>query len=198
MKKIFIFNLFALCMSVIVGCSSCKKDNKEAVSTDLNVENITNTDKQYMFTTYGKDYRWFETSILLSDWLDSENFDGSFEKITNIFQVVRETSSTSADVHVIFATHTNDSTAYNVEEGFWIEDSDMNGDSIKLSYKDAFERINEVNLQKIHTKNCILRKPVGPLECNPQYVFGNIDEQIWVDAITGDVRSTNPAFPEGD
>ena len=198
MKKIFIFSLFALCMSVIVGCSSCKKDNKEAVTTDLNVENITNTDKQYMFTTYGKDYRWFETCILLSDWLDSENFDGSFENITNIFQVVRETSSTSADVHVIFATHTNDSTAYNVEAGFWIEDRDMSGDSIKLTYKDAFERINEANVQKIHTKNCILRKPVGQLDCNPQYVFGNADEQIWVDAITGDVRRSNPAFPEGD
>ena len=69
MKKILIFSLVALCMGAMIGCSSCKKDNKEPVTADLNVENVTNTDKQYMFTTYGEDYRWFETCILLSDWL---------------------------------------------------------------------------------------------------------------------------------
>ena len=52
MKKIFIFSFIALCMGAMISCSSCKKDNKDAVNADLNVENVTNTDKQYMFTTY--------------------------------------------------------------------------------------------------------------------------------------------------
>lgn len=196
MKKFLIFSLLALCMSVVVGCSSCKKDNKEAVTTDLNVENVTNTDKQYMFTTYGEDYRWFETCILLSDWLDSENFDGSIEGISNVFQVVAEKDSSSYDTFVVLAAHTKDAVTYDVKKGFWVEDYPLIGDSIKLTYKDAFNRVMETNSPKPHTKNCVLRKPVGPAECNPQYVFGNIRVQLWVDAVTGEVKNSNPAFPE--
>lgn len=196
MKKIFIFGAFALFICALVSCSSCKKDKQDTVTADLNVENITNADRQYMFTTYGGDYCWFESCILLSDWLDSENFDGSIEGISNVFQVVNEKDSGSYDTFVVLAAHTKDAATYEVKKGFWVEDWPLIGDSIKLTYKDAFNRVMETNSPKPHSKNCILRKPVGPVECNPQYVFGNIREQLWVDAVTGDVKNSNPAFPE--
>ena len=118
--------------------------------------------------------------------------------ISNVFQVVEEKDSSSYDTFVVLAAHTKDATTYEDKKGFWVEDYPLIGDSIKLTYKDAFKRVMETNSPKPHTKNCVLRKPVGPIECNPQYVFGNIHVQLWVDAVTGDVNNSNPAFPKKD
>jgi len=188
MKKVLLF----LLMFTVLLCG-CKKH--KLTTTELNVENVTNTDKQYMFTNYGGDYRWFETCILLKNYLDEEN-DGSIAGISNVFQVVENKDEKSADVFVIFAAHTPDTTSYEVKQGFWVEDSPLNEEEIKLTYKQAYEKIMQVNLPKPHSKNCILRKPIGPVECNPQYVFGNVQKQIWVDAVTGDICESNPAFPD--
>ena len=203
MKKLMILGLLAFMVSLVVGCSSCTKeksqpavDNVALAQGKLVVENCVSTDKEYMFLHHKSDYRWFETCILLSDWLDSENFDGSIEGISNVFQVVAEKDSSSYDTFVVLAAHTKDAVTYDVKKGFWVEDYPLIGDSIKLTYKDAFNRVMETNSPKPHTKNCVLRNPVGPVECNPQYVFGNIREQLWVDAVTGDVKNSNPAFPE--
>ena len=80
--------------------------------------------------------------------------------------------------------------------GFWIEDCIMQYDSLKLTYNDACEVFNKVNLPRPHSKHICLRTPLGPLNCNAQYVFGNVQEQVWIDAKTGEARSSNPAFPD--
>ena len=41
-----------------------------------------------------------------------------------------------------------------------------------------------------------LGNPIGPVTINAQYIFGNLESQIWVDAVTGDVKNSNPAFPD--
>ena len=198
MKK---FNYFILILlTVLIGfssCNSCKKDTKIDVVPEIIVENVISLDKQYMFTTYGENYKWFETNIKLVNYLDEEN-DGSIDSITNVFQVIEETEDSghkSADVFVIFVNHTVDSTEYVVKKDFWSESTSMNDDVIKLSYKDAFKNFMQTNLPKPHSKNCVLRKSVGPLESNPQYIFGNTQYTIWVDAVTGEVREYDPAFP---
>ena len=192
MKK-FIFALLTL---FIVSCNGC--DKKDVVvgeqAATLNVENVTGTDKQYMFTNYGGDYRWYESCIVLKDFLDEE-CDGTITGISNVFQVVNERDN-GADVFVVLAAHTPDTTAYEVKHGFWVEDFPMNEDSIQVTFAEAFEKLNEVNLPKPHSKQCVLRKQIGPVPCNPQYIFGNVRAQIYVDAITGDVSDNNPAFPE--
>jgi len=198
MKKIIVvLSLFIMSMC-FVACNSCKKQQKDNIDNEpmaeLVVENVYNVDRQYMFTTYGSDYRWFESCILMKDYLDEEN-DGSIAGISNVFQVVNEVGK-SADVHVILIAHTPDTTATEVKQGFWVEDMPLNDEQIKLTFKDAYEKINQVNLPKPHSKNCVLRKPIGPLNCNPQYVFGNIQSQIWIDAVTGEIRESNPAFPD--
>ena len=186
-KYIYLFAVLAL----FTACTGCKK--KQILSTkSLNVEQVTSVDKEYMFINYGKDYRWFETCVTLEEFLDEEN-TGTIKNITNVFQVVKERDN-GADVHVIFCNHTPSMTTYDVKEGFWVEDYPMNDDSIKVTFTEALEKLNEVNYPKPHSKQCVLRKEVGPKTCNPQYIFGNSYAQLYVDVVTGEVTDKDPVF----
>jgi hypothetical protein len=150
-----------------------------------------------MFANYGSDYRWFETCIVLKDYLDSDKCDGTISDISNIFQVVDPSEDgKSFDVHVIFATHTLENTTYEVKHAFWIEDMPMNEEAIKVTFKQAFERLMQTNCPKPHSQHVVLRKQVGIVDANPQYIFGSMNETVFVDAITGNVSTDNPAFPE--
>jgi len=198
--------LFSLCIGFI-SCNGCKGekniDKQEVVKgndangvlAELNVENLISTDRQGMFLKYNNDsthYRWYETCIRLNDFLD-EDPDGSIEIVTNIFQVIIEIGN-GADTYVYKSQYFAGKHQVDSIHGFWMEDEPLNDKPIKLTYKQAFERAMQSNAVKPHSKNCILRCPVGPKEINAQYVFGNLSEQIWVDAVTGDVRTSNPAF----
>ena len=206
MKKTFIFSLL-ISMVLSFAMISCD-NNKNAVPNDakadttqvvdgqtaeLNVENLVNLDKQYMFNTYGKDYRWYETCIVLKDFMDEEN-DGTITGVSNIFQVVFEQGN-GADVNVVMITHVGDSTQVDVKRGFWVEDYPMNDEAIKVSFKDAYDKVMAVNYPKPHSRHIVLRKEVGPQDANPQYIFGNSQAQLYVDAGTGNVVDKNPVFP---
>lgn len=175
----------------VVGNDSITNDSTVVDSVNY-VENAIAMDKENMDLTYGKDYKWFETCIVLNEYMDSENANDSVVGISNIFQVVEQKSSKSFDVHVIMYTHVGDSTQVDVKEGFWIEDFPM--DSIKVTFKEAYAKLMAANLPKPHSRQCVLRKEIGPKECNPQYIFGNSEAQVYVDAITGEVTDMNPAF----
>lgn len=189
MKKFFY--LFSLIMC-LASCSSC---NKEAEISELNVESSINLDKEYMFADYGNNYKWYETCILLENYLDEEN-DGLILSVSNVFQVITSTDSTSYDTEVILATHTLENTYIETKQGFWVEDFALNDCNIKVSFKSAFEKLMQSNFPKPHSRHCVLRKQVGPIESNPQYIFGNQHAQLYVDAITGNITDKNPAFPE--
>lgn len=194
-KLIYIF----IGIIALIGISSCKcQSEKQAEPTfeqsELIVENVVSADKEKMFLDYGSDYRWFETCIVLNDYLDEAD-SCSINGISNIFQVVTEMES-GTDVNVVMFTHVGDTTNVQVVHTFWIEDSPMNNDSLAVTFTDAYEKVMEVNLPKPHSKHVVLRKEVGPLEANPQYIFGNQESQIYVDATTGEVRNYNPVFPK--
>ena len=213
MKKTFILML-TIMFSIVLGFSSCTScggdkngDSKDSVAVDsvaladtaavkvakLVPERIISTDRQDMFLNYKQDYRWYETQLVLKDWIDAPDFDGTIEKATSVFQVVDEVGQ-SADVHVVYleTTETN-RTSYSIE-GFWIEDSPMNDDPIVITYEEAWKRLQEANIVKPHSKKCVLRNSVGPKSANAQWVFGNIRQTVFVDAKTGEVSSKNPAF----
>lgn len=190
MKRITLFLLLTVCL-FITSCSSCHK-KKDNVSTELNVESVITTDKEYMLTNYGE-YSWFETCIVLQNFLDEE-CDGTVSGISNVFQVVKEKEK-GYDTQVVLVAHATDTMSVDVKHGFWVEDSPLNNDSI-ISFKEAFDKLMAVNLPKPHSQQVVLRKEVGPVKCNPQYIFGNRKSQIYVDAITGEVSEKNPAFPE--
>lgn len=204
MKRI-LFGLFMLMMLMIGmnSCTGCNKsqdvnnvDTTEVASdtAELNVENLISMDRQAMYNKVGEDYRWYETCMQLNDFLDEEN-DGSLAEVVNVFQAVVARSEHSFDTKVYKFQHFADGTwAEDSIHGFWIEDEPMNNEAIKVTYKEAYDKLMATNLPKPHSRYVTLRKEVGPVAANPQYIFGNMRETIFVDAVTGEVFDYNPAF----
>ena len=192
MKKVFIL---LMAISLMFSFNSCDwfNKNKDNDKKEIIVENVVKADRDYMTENYGNTYVWYETQISLNDYLDEE-CDGSFSEIVDVFQVITTIDSTKFDTKVIKMYHVADSSYIEEIEGFWVEDMNMNDEIISVTYKQAFQLINEVNFPKPHSKNCVLRKEVGPIEANPQYIFGNIESQLYVDALTGDVTDESPSF----
>ena len=177
------------------SCVGCNKSNSEQSTTDsvLVVENVIKSDNDSMIAR-GNSYVWYETMILLENYLDEEN-TGSLAEVVNIYQAF---DSIKGDPVVYKFQHFPDK-IYNSPDSvnsFWIEDYTLADSLIKVSYDSAYSIVMKVNLPKPHSKHVCLRNPMGPIECNPQWVFGNIESQLWVDAFDGSVRTSNPAFPE--
>ena len=195
MKK---FLVFLMGIMLMIGVSACtctqQKKTSEPEAAELVVENVISLDRQAMFVAHGGDYRWYETGVQLKNWLDEEN-DGAIDLVVNVFQVIEEYDSTSFDTFVYKYQHFSDGSV-NEEgiHGFWVEDYPLENEAIKVTFKEAFEKVQEVNLPKPHTRQVVLRKQVGPVEANPQWIFGNLHSQIYVDAVTGAVSKDNPAF----
>lgn len=206
MKKLLRLSLFALCAVMLMGLFSCdpkKKTQEASVPTTetvasrnvvLNVATAISSDLEYMFVNYGSDYRYYETDIVLADYLDGENQTGAVETVTNVFQVVTDLDSGGADTEVIIFTHTKKDVQMEQHHGFWIEDFPLNDQGIKITFAQAYEKVMSANYPKPHSRHCVLRKQVGPKNANPQYIFGNNRAQLYVDAVTGDVSDKNPVF----
>lgn len=195
MKKSFILTLL-MSFVLFCSCTNCKGNKEEQIEIDstLNVTNIISMDCQEMYLM-NPTYRWYESDILLENFLDEEN-DGTIEEIVNVFQTVTG-GEKSFDTWVHKFQHFKDGTIYKDSiHGFWIEDYPLNNEAIKVSYDSAYALIQEVNLPKPHSRQVCLRKPIGPKDCNPQWIFGNVNEQIWIDAVTGEAKNSNPAFPD--
>ena len=201
MRKFTLFFIalfsFVFCIS---SCNSCKKDKAEQddvkVTDTLNVENAVSVDREHMYLTYGENYRWFETCIVLKDFLDADSCDGSITGLSNVFEILRE-KDTGYDVMCVLTTHTPDTTVLEEKQAFWVGDFPLNDEQIKVTFKEAFDKVMATNSPKPHSRQCVLRREVGPVpNVNPQYIFGNVKAQLYVDAVTGDVTDKNPAFPE--
>ena len=208
MRKSFLTFIVGLMFCMLLGFSSCNSCSKQEVQpteetaevvkpaekANLVIENLVSMDRQDMYANFAKDYRWFETCVVLKDFLD-EDCDGTVTGVSNIFQAVVEKDN-GADVFVVMYTHTPDTSAIEKVHSFWVEDLPMENEAIKLTFKEAFEKVMQTNAPKPHSKHVVLRKELGPINCNPQYIFGNQRAQLYVDAVTGDVRTDNPVFPK--
>lgn len=206
MKKLLRLSMLVLGIGLLMGLYSCDPKNKtqEAAVPDkeivaecdgiLNVETAVSADREYMYLHYQNDYRWYEAQIVLSDYLDAEGQTGAIESITNVFQVVTPYDSVSADVEVVMFTHTPNDVLIIEKHGFWVEDIPLNDQNINLTFAQAYDKVMSANCPKPHSRHCVLRKEVGPVDANPQYIFGNSRAQLYVDAVTGEVSNNNPAF----
>jgi hypothetical protein len=196
MKKFIILIasvLFAIGLSSCSSCSSSTPKLGEAVAP-LSVEHVIAADREAMYLKAGEDYRWYETGVQLKNFLDEEN-DGSIEMIVNVFQVVEQYDSTSFDTFVFKFQHFADGTvAEDSVHGFWVEDYPLNEEVIKVTFNEALEKLNEVNYPKPHSRQVVLRKEVGSVDANPQWIFGNMHYCLFVDAVTGAVTDKDPAF----
>jgi hypothetical protein len=203
MKKGFILAfLMGLVMSFMscTGCNSSKEDIKlqdsVVATTVLDVEHSIALDRQTMYVNYKDNYRWYETEILLPEFMDSDSATSNPEMIVNVLQSIVEEGN-GADVWVHKFQHfKNGEIVHDSIQGFWIENYALNDEVIKLKYTEAWDRMMQTNFPKPHSRYATLRNPIGPVAVNTQWIFGNIQEQIWVDAVTGDTKNSNPAFPE--
>ena len=204
MKKSFILAfLMGLLTSLFISCAGCSSNKEDVKLQDsvvttavLDVEHSIALDRQAMYVNYKDNYRWYETEILLPEFMDSDSATSNPEMIVNILQSVVEEGN-GADVWVHKFQHFKDGTVvHDSIQGFWIENYALNDEVIKFKYTEAWDRMMAVNFPKPHSKHVTLRNPIGPVAVNTQWIFGNIHEQIWIDAVTGDAKNSNPAFPD--
>lgn len=222
MKKVFFLSLLlAIVGMVATGCSSCQSEKQkqetdsvavvdtsdvapvidngdiDGVVPDLtvSVENIIATDRQTMYQlANGQPYAFFECDIKLCDFLNSEDCDGKIMSVNNVFQQVIQYEK-SADSNVwMFTTTGKGTVTEKYDHAFYTENHPLNDEAMPITFEKAFERLMKANVVKPKSRNCILRIPIGPTSCNAQYIFGNTKQQVYVDAVTGEVRTKNPAF----
>lgn len=191
MKK---FLTIVLASVLLLGATLCTSCNKEKKQKEVVVENVIKADIDYMNNNYGS-FVWYESSLVLKDYLDEEDCNGFVASIEDIFQTGFDDSA-ATEQKVVMIKHYGELMKVDAVDGFWCEDLVLQDEEIKLTYMDAYKRVMEANCIKPHSKFCVLRKPLGPYMCNPQYIFGNGNENylLFVDAKTGDVRNYNPAF----
>ena len=190
--------LFTAC-----SCNSTQKDVTLANSTEvkdstvtLNVEHAIAMDRQTMYLKFKDNYRWYETEILLPYFLDSDSATSNPVMIVNILQSMVEEGN-GFDTWVWKFKHFPDGTVLKDSiQGFWIENYSLNEEVLTVKYTEAYDKMMAVNYKKPHSRHVTLRNPIGPVAVNTQWIFGNVKEQIWVDAVTGECKNSNPAFPE--
>lgn len=205
MKKILFFGLMLAFAGMIVGCSSCNKEESadvEASDTDsafvdltTAVDNIIGMNRERMYIlAKGGDYRYFETDVKLVDFLDSEQQDGDVAEVVSVFQVVIN-DSVGYDTQVwMIGVGENGPKEVLYDGAFYLENLPLNDGPTEFSFEQALDRLMRANVVKPHSRYVVLRKPLGPKPCNAQWIFGNKNQSVFVDAVTGDVRTTNPAF----
>lgn len=210
MKKgiLFAFLLAIACMIGMSGCKGCSDNGSEE-----QVENMFSTDydgvlpdlskgAEYIIALHrqtmnvladGDNYAWYETKFTFADSLKQETLaDAVVKEVTDVFQTFHPEQCYTITTNAARGTMIPAPTP-----GLWIEDFDLGYSDVKLSIADVLMRLAQVNMPLPPSVSIILRKPVGPVQCNAQYVMGNPFETVWVDAVTGDVTNSCPAYPKG-
>lgn len=219
MKKSIILSLLLAIVSIMAtGCTSCQSENtkQETVYHDYDsvVQDFTagvshiqalHRQKMYNIIQFLKEqgheialnnYQWRNSLVILNDTVTAENIDDlHIVSIRDVFYYWSNKFGPQVQYitdHVVYGTQI----PYPISD-VWIEDRDMSNAPIKLSAEEALTRLKEWN--GILPKDCnfiILRLPVGPKDCNPQWTFGDVGDVLFIDAVTGEIRTWNPAFSE--
>ena len=192
MKKLILLVMIAL---ALVGCG--KKERIFSSNPELvGIEEIIKTDNAQMKKGFDADeFKYYESFVTYDKFFDSGE-DNKIIEMCSVFQVFdNEKGSGSKDTRVIIFAHRPGSTFIDKKAGIFVENYNLCLDSIKITYIQAYEKMMCSKLKKPRSKFCSLRRQYGEVKANPQYVFGNASEQIYVDAITGEVSNENPVFP---
>ena len=140
-------------------------------------------------------YKWFETRVEYDNFFDADT-TLAIVKVESLFQVaVEDPLGIKTFVYdFIHEPGVENDTIPAPIEGFILDDKPLNDEQIVLTFSEALERLYEANLPKPHSAKVVLRKALGPKVANAQYIFGNTEEQVFVDAVTGDVTDKNPVY----
>jgi len=214
MKKYFLFGFVLAIVSIVAtGCSSCQSENKqqddapaqEQVSNfgadydgvvqdfTAGVSHIQALHRQTMFTLIdGGYYEWRNSKVLFNDSITFENIDEL--KVLDVTDVFFYWSDKGPQVQYIATNVEKGTIIYPVIRDVWIEDASLNDKEIVLSAEDVLQRLKEWNGILPPAVCMSLRNPVGPCECNAQWVIGNEFDVIFIDAVTGEISNWCPAF----
>lgn len=213
MKKSFILCLLLAIVSIVatgcVGCQSEKKEQPNEIVTyhdydgvvqdfTAGVSQIQALHRQTMYSLAQqvqpvKGYQWRNSRVIFNDTLTFDNIDDlHITDINDVFYYwdkVKGPQLQYVNVNVKRGTQI----PWPIND-VWIEDDDLSDQPIKLSCEDAILRLKEWNGVLPKSYFITLRLPVGPKTCNPQWTFGDEYDVLFIDAVTGEVRSSNPAF----
>ena len=190
MKKVI---YFLTALAVVAGLASCKC-TREQEPVVLNPEATISADRDAM-AAVDSTYRWFETRAEYDNFFDADT-TLTLNKVESIFQVAVE-DSLGVKTYVYDFVHELgvEDADPEVIEGFVLDDMPLNTVEVALTFDEALERMMEANLPKPHSTKAVLRWELGPKQgVNAQYIFGNTEAQVFVDAVTGDVTDKNPVY----
>ena len=190
MKKVI---YFLTALAVVAGLASCKC-TREQEPVVLNPEATISVDRDAM-AAVDSTYKWFETRVEYDNFFDADT-TLTLTKVESLFQVAVE-DSLGIKTYVYDFTHELgvEDADPEVIEGFVLDDKPLNTAKVVLTFEEALARMYEANLPKPHSKKAVLRRELGPvLAAQAQYIFGNTEEQVFVDAVNGTVTDKNPAF----
>jgi len=209
MKKIvFLSLMMAIVTSMLVGCSSCdsknpKQEKEVVVGGDYDgvvpeftagVSHIAAQHRQTMYRLCdGQQYEWRNLKVVFSDTINAKSIDDL--KVVDVTSVFFYWNSEGPHVQYISSDVKKGTIIPNPIIDVWIEDDGLDDVEIKLWPEDVLERLKEWNGVIPSAKCMILRRPIGPRDCNAQWVLGDIDDPIFVDAVTGYITTWCPAFP---
>lgn len=196
-KSIFLLGLLVLALIGLTSCESCKSnkitDDYNGVTQNFTagVDKIQNLHRQTMYTQVCKEYEWRNSNVIFSDSIKTDNLDSlHIVDVTDVFQWWDNGPkitfiSTNIEKGTLIAPPITD---------VWIEDGDLSEKQLKLSAEDVLKRLAEWNGVIPPATSMSLRYPVGPCECNAQWVIGDVYDVIFIDAVTGEISNWNPAF----
>lgn len=208
-KSILLCLLLAIVGIMTTGCSSCqsekqKQDNsaKTGVYHDYNrtvqdftagVSRIQSLHRQTMYALInGSEYEWRNSQVLLSDYITAENIDDL--RITDINDVFYYWQDGPWVQYINSNVKNGVQIPWPVQD-VWIEDANLSKCAIQLTAEDVLQKLKKWNgLIPENSKSLTLRLPVGPMQCNAQWVIGGIGDVIFIDAVTGEITNWNPAF----
>lgn len=218
MKKNFFEQLLGVLLLVatalmINSCKGCKQSEEQKVKSEeaataavyhdydgvvqdftAGVSQIQALHRQTVFHLAGSvNYEWRNSRVILNDTITTENIDGLH--VTDVNDVFCYWNERGPWVQYINSNVKNGLQIPWPINDVWIEDSDLSNLPIELSAEDALLRLKEWNGVVPPANFITLRCPVGPEECNAQWVIGNVYNTIFIDAVTGDITDSNPAFP---
>ncbi|MBR1378016.1 MAG: hypothetical protein IJ557_02680 [Bacteroidaceae bacterium] len=213
MKKNLFYGLMLAiaCMTTMSSCNSCSKSEKvynpeteqvmslyhdyDGVAQDFTagVSHIQALHRQTMYSPLGvQEYEWRNSKVIYSDSITLESIDNlQVVAVNDAFYYWNDEGP--------WVQYVNSHVLNGVQipwpiNTVWIEDDDLSEVQIKLSAEDALQRLKEVNCPIPPTMSITLRLPVGPYDCNAQWVIGDIYDVLFIDAVTGEVRNWCPAF----
>lgn len=203
MKKVLILSmLLAVSLVGLYSCDPKSKKQEVNVQADYDgvvqdftagVPHIVSLHRQTMYKlAEGKEFQWRNLQVTFNDTIKMETIDDlHITDVTDVFFYWTD------GPWIQYITS-------NVKKGMlvpmriqdvWIEDCNMNDVEIKLWPEDVLKRLKEWNGVIPATKSMVLRLPVGPRNCNAQWVMGSFGDPIFVDAVTGEITDWCPAFP---